>query len=80
MILLQIWISVGILPLMWAVRKLIHEEKQISNPDRSFYQPSRNHRFLMDEHATFKSASSLLGMTCSDGTEVPKDVPTSIMP
>jgi len=34
MILLQIWISVGILPLMWAVRKLIHEEKQISNPDR----------------------------------------------
>ena len=47
MILLQIWISVGIPPLMWAVRKLIHEEKQISNPDRSFYRRNDNDLFRL---------------------------------
>lgn len=41
-ILLQIWVMVGTWVFMRAVHKLIQEEQQISNPDRSYYRRSDN--------------------------------------
>jgi hypothetical protein len=37
-ILLEYSFVIGTWALLWAARKLIREEKQISNPDRSFYR------------------------------------------
>jgi hypothetical protein len=41
-ILSQFWIWVGVLVFVPRFRKLIREEKQISNPDRSFYRRNDN--------------------------------------
>jgi len=38
--LLQLWTMIGTLALVWAAGKLIREEKQIANPDRSYYRRS----------------------------------------
>jgi hypothetical protein len=38
----QIWIGVGTLVFAQGFRKLIREEKQIFNPDRSFYRRNDN--------------------------------------
>lgn len=39
-LLLPIWFMVGAWALVWAARKLIREERQISNRDRSYYRSS----------------------------------------
>ncbi len=41
-ILLQIWIGVGTLVFAWRFRILVQEEKQTTNPDRSFYRRNDN--------------------------------------
>jgi hypothetical protein len=46
-ILLQIWFMAGTWALMWTASKLIREEKQISNPDRSFYQRNDSSLFRL---------------------------------
>ena len=46
-ILLEIWFLVGTLALVWAARKVIQEEKQISNPDRSFYRRNDSNLFRL---------------------------------
>jgi hypothetical protein len=38
----QFWIGVGILVFAPRFRKVLREEKQISNPDRSFYRRNDN--------------------------------------
>jgi len=46
-ILLQIWIFVGGWAFARAARKLIREEKQISNPDPSFYRRNDSSLFRL---------------------------------
>lgn len=46
-ILLQIWLLVGTWVLVWAARRVIREEKQISNPDGSFYRRNDSDLFRL---------------------------------
>ena len=43
----QIWIAVGTLVFAREFRKVIREEKQIFNPDRSFYHRNDNDLFRL---------------------------------
>lgn len=45
--LLQLWIMIGTLALARGAGKLIREEKQIANPDRSYYRRSDSDLFRL---------------------------------
>ncbi|MCP3385884.1 hypothetical protein NLM31_36405 [Bradyrhizobium sp. CCGUVB4N] len=46
-ILLQLWIMIGALALVREAGKLIREERQIANPDRSYYRRSDSDLFKL---------------------------------
>ena len=45
--LLPIWFMAGAWALVWGARKLIREGRQISNPDRSFYERNDSNLFRL---------------------------------
>jgi hypothetical protein len=59
-ILLQIWMFVGVWAFGRAAGKLIQEEKQISNPDRSFYRRNDSDLFRLIFFILWCSTGTLL--------------------